>query len=166
MTAPATMTLVESDAQPLSSESKKEALKILLVEDDPAVLEELHDVIQLEGWRPLVAPSVEIAMSLLEAEPDIRVVVTDVHFVGHKDRANGIQFVSRARAKFADRTLTFVVLSGDPDKANSSDQEGAFMFLPKPLDSQKLVETIENAISSRDGTPDPRKPTAVPGATA
>jgi len=127
-----------------------------LVEDDAAVLEELYDVIQLEGWTPLAAPNVEAAMKLLQATPDIRVVVTDVHFASDKGCANGIQFVSRARAKFADRSLTYVVLSGDPDKVRSSQEEGAFKFLPKPLDSDRLIATIETAIASGDGVPEPQ----------
>jgi len=166
MTATAALTLVASDVKPFASKNEKETTKVLLVEDDPAVLEELHDVIQLEGWKPLVAPSVEVAMKLLKSDPDIRVVVTDVHFVGHKNCANGIQFVSRARAKFADRALTFVVLSGDPDKARSSNQEGAFMFLPKPLNPERLVVTISNAIACGDGVPETPKPSSIEGEKA
>lgn len=138
---------------PLPSKTENLATKVLLVEDDAVVLEELYDVIQLEGWKPFAAPNVEAAMELLQATPDIRVVVTDVHFASDKGCANGIQFVSRARAKFADRALTYVVLSGDPDKISSSHQEGAFKFLPKPLDSDRLITTIQTAIASGDGVP-------------
>lgn len=157
---------VEPDVRPLPSKIENETTKVLLVEDDPAVLEELHDVIQLEGWKPLLAPTVEVGMKLLDCDPDIRVVVTDVHFIGHADCANGIQFVSRARAKYPDRALTYVVLSGDPDTARSSNEEGAFMFLPKPLNSDHLIETIENAIVNCDGVPELRKPFVLRGGKA
>jgi len=154
MTAQARLSVVEPEVQAFPTINDKDATKVLLVEDDAAVLEELYDVIQFEGWKPIVASSVEVAMKLLEADPDIRVVVTDVHFAGGNKSANGIQFVSRARAKFPDRALTYVVLSGDPEKAKSSNQEGAFMFLPKPLNPERLIVTIENAIVCGDGLPE------------
>ncbi len=133
-----------------SAETRKD-IKVLLVDDDPAILEELQDVIELEGWTPIGAQSVETAMKLLQGDRSIRVVVTDVHFGNGSDCANGIQFVSRARAKFADRSLSYVVLSGDPDQIFSSKDEGAFKFLPKPPVPQRLIDTIVRAINMGDG---------------
>lgn len=129
------------------------AIKVLLVDDDPAILEELHDVIETEGWTPITASSVDDAMQFLQTDQSIRVVVTDVHFGSGPDCANGIQFVSRARAKFANRALSYVVLSGDQDQVFSSKDEGAFKFLPKPPVPQRLVDTIDRAISFDDGVP-------------
>lgn len=132
----------------------RDAVKILLVEDDKAVLEELCDVIFLEGWTPIAAPTVETALTLLEEDPHIRVVVTDVHFAKGKDCANGIQFLSRARAKFTDRALSFIVLSGDPSSVGSTQLEGAFQFLPKPLVPEHLIASVELAMNTGDGEPE------------
>ncbi len=142
---------VQTDPQPIPNAPNP--TKILLIEDDHEALEELYDVIQIEGWTPIAAHNVEAGMKLLETDHDIRVVVTDVHFANERGNANGIQFVSRAKAKFADRSLTYVVLSGDPDKLDCSRQEGVFKFLPKPLMPARLVSTIEGALECNDGVP-------------
>lgn len=115
---------------------------VLLVEDDPEALEELSEIIELEGWRALTTNSAEKAMKILENR-EVDVVVTDVHFGKSSDgMTNGIQLVSRAQAKYPDRNLSFVVLSGDVDAVNSSLQTGAVDFLLKPIDSDDLVKAV------------------------
>lgn len=123
-------------------------LRVLLVEDDPVALDELEDIVDIEGWTPVRARNVERALKILEEDPGIRVVVTDVHFVDPSGEvSNGIQLVSRAKAQFSDRRLAYIVLSGDPAAMASSAQEGAFDFLSKPLQPQTLVSAIHKAIS-------------------
>ena len=161
MALSATKIPVQSESKLQSATDMPEAVKVLLVDDDPAILEELYDVIELEGWTPITAQSVDDAMQILQTDQNIRVVVTDVHFGNGPDCANGIQFVSRARAKFANRTLSYVVLSGDSDQVFSSKDESAFKFLPKPPVPQRLIDTIDRAISFDDGVPTYHKPKSV-----
>jgi len=153
MALKATKQQLQPDSKIQSTTDACAAIKVLLVDDDPAILEELHDVIETEGWTPITASSVEDAMLFLETDQSIRIVVTDVHFGKGPDSANGIQFVSRARATFTNRALSYVVLSGDPDQVFSSKDEGAFKFLPKPPVPQRLIDTIDRAISFDDGVP-------------
>lgn len=123
-------------------------LRVLLVEDDPVALDELEDIVDIEGWTPIRARNVERALNILKEDPGIRVVVTDVHFVDPSGEvSNGIQLVSRARARFSERQLAYIVLSGDPGAMASSAQEGAFDFLSKPLQPQTLVAAIHKAVS-------------------
>ncbi|WP_424931002.1 response regulator [Amaricoccus macauensis] len=124
-------------------------LKILLVDDDRTALEELGETVEIEGWTYVTANSIETALELLDADESIRVVVTDVHFVDDSgNAANGIQFVSRAQARFADRSLSYLVLSGDPDALQASVQVGAFNFLCKPFMSDDLITAIRKAVRS------------------
>lgn len=119
---------------------------VLLVEDDVTALDELHEIVDLEGWTPYTAKSVQAALDILATTPSIGVVVTDVHFHDENgDSANGIQLISRAQAQFPDRNLSFVVLSGDPDAFGSSVQTGAVDFLSKPLNADDLVSAIKAA---------------------
>lgn len=146
-----------------SSPEKQRPLKVLLVDDDPAVLEELKDVIELEDWEAITVPSADAALRELQLNPGIRVVVTDVHFGNGSEITNGIQFVSRARAKFANRALSFVVLSGDMDNFDSSRDEGAFKFLLKPPVLEQLIDTIRRAVTTDDGVSETREPFSVAG---
>jgi len=127
-------------------------IKVLLVDDDLAALEELKEIVELEGWHAKTESSVDGAMGALEGDPDINVVVSDCHFAPTQgEGANGIQFVSRAQARFPDRELSYIILSGDPDVLKSSLQVGAFKFLSKPLLVDDFVVAIKTAKESGGG---------------
>ena len=127
-------------------------LKLLLVDDDALALEELADIAEFEGWQSVTANCIETALDILDADQEIRVVVTDVHFLDPLGQsANGIQFVSRAQARFPDRPLSYLVLSGDPDALKASVQVGAFNFLCKPFLADDLIAAIKNAVISGGG---------------
>ena len=123
---------------------------VLLVEDDAEALEELADIVTLEGWRSHVARSVQEALDLLTSHPEITVIVTDVHLVEANGKtANGIDLISHTQALFPARNLSFVVLSGDPNSLGSSVQSGAVDFLSKPLVDSELIAAIHAAWDSR-----------------
>lgn len=124
-------------------------LTVLLVDDDKEALEELQDIIDLEGWNSIIAGDVDMALEVLEWYPYIGVVVSDVHFMDPTgDTSSGFQLVSRAKARFPDRDLAFILTSGDPWAFKGSDQIGAVDFLSKPLRSDDLVKSI-NAFAGR-----------------
>lgn len=127
---------------------KSSTMTVLLVEDDPEALEELTEIIELEGWRALSTNSAEKALKILE-NTNVDVVVTDVHFGNADDSStNGIQLVSRAQAKYSDRNISFIVLSGDVDAVKSSMQTGAVDFLLKPIVSDDLINAVQAAHQS------------------
>lgn len=131
-----------------------QAMTVLVVDDDKDALEELQDIVDLEGWNAIIADSVDMALEVLEWYPFIGVVVTDVHFVDPSgDTSTGIQLISRAQARFPDRDINFVVLSGDPSALTSSEQIGAVDFLSKPLDADLLVEAIKKGAGVGIGIP-------------
>lgn len=124
-------------------------IKVLLVDDDQAALEELKEVVELEGWKAETATTVDDALKTLADDQGIAVVVSDYHFSQPEgDGANGIQFVSRAQARFHERKLSFIMLSGDPDVLKSSLQVGASKFLSKPLLVDDFIHAIKAAIEN------------------
>ena len=45
-----------------------ERIRILIVEDDPDMAELVSDLVEAEGWTPLVAPSAEAAAAVLDID--------------------------------------------------------------------------------------------------
>lgn len=137
------------------STPKMENLKLLLVDDDAIALEEMGETFELEGWSHVTANSIEKALEILEADDEIRVAVTDVNFVDPNGKAaNGIQFVSRAKARFPDRSIAYLIFSGDPDARKASVQVGVPTFLCKPFLAHELVEAVEKAVVMSAEMPD------------
>ncbi|WP_194269268.1 response regulator [Tritonibacter litoralis] len=119
-------------------------LTVLLVDDDKEALEELQDIVELEGWNAIIAGSVDMALEVLEWYPYVGLVVSDVHFVDPSgDTSSGFQLVSRAQARFPDRDLSYIMTSGDPWAFDGSAQAGAVDFLSKPLVPDDLIQSIK-----------------------
>lgn len=130
-------------------------IKILVADDDPTALEEMRDMVEFEGWDCITVTSIDAAMDKMDADETISVVVTDVHFDGGTgETANGIQFLSRARARYPKRKVAYVVLSGDPMAERASDQVGAFTFLKKPLVLEDFVNAVYGAALTEGKEPD------------
>lgn len=127
-------------------------LTVLIVDDDTTALEELAEIVELEGWRPLTAFRVEQAMEQLEAHPEIRVVVTDVHILEEGGERSGLDFIAAANASFADRGINFIVLSGDVETIGASIETGVADFLTKPLIPDDLVAAIREVASGSSGS--------------
>jgi DNA-binding NtrC family response regulator len=131
-----------------------QAMTVLVVDDDADALEEMRDIVELEGWNAIIADNVDMALEILEWYPFIGVVVTDVHFKDPSgDLSNGVQLVSRAQARYPDRDLNYIVLSGDPSAERSSEQVGAVEFLSKPLDADLLIAAIKSGAGTGIGAP-------------
>lgn len=122
---------------------------ILVLDDDQVALEEIHEILELEDLPAITASCVEAAMQSLKTNPEISLIVTDMHLVGaNGSQSLGIDFVANAQQAFPDRQLRFIVLSGDAGAIASSMTKGAVDFLTKPLLPEALLEAVERATTT------------------
>lgn len=123
---------------------------VLLLDDDKLALEELSEILELEDIDAVTACSVADAVSVLECDPSIALVVSDVHIVNADgSTSNGISFARDARERFAGRDLAFIILSGDASAVTDSVNTGIVEFLTKPVIPDELVSTIHDRLSKR-----------------
>lgn len=136
----------------MMTSSEDEGALVLLVDDDPEALEELKEILELEDIPTAAVGGINEAYAKLGADPGISVVVTDVHLTAPCGAStNGIDFVALAGRRFAERDLTFVVLSGDADAVGRSFETGAVDFLTKPLVPDALIAAVQRALSGVSG---------------
>ncbi len=115
--------------------------RILVVDDEPAVRDALRQVLEYEGMDIRTAGSGGEGLTLFE-EFRPHVVVLDVKMAG----LDGLEVLARLKA--ADPGVTVVMISGHGTIATAVEatQRGAFDFLEKPLDADRLLVTLRNAI--------------------
>ena len=132
-----------------ATDTRHKAPAVLLIDDDAVALEELSEIIELEGWEPVLASCSDEAISCIENLPQIRVVVTDLH-LNRPDGAseNGVDVIETAKSQFPDRDLSFIVLSGDAGAAARSMTSGVADVLTKPLIAQSLIDAVDEALAS------------------
>ncbi len=132
-------------------------LDVLVVDDDPAIRDALRQVLEHAGHDVVEADTGERALELLEARP-MDVVLLDLAMPG----MHGLDALERLRELAPD--LGVIIVSGEATIANAikAGQRGAYDFIEKPPDRERLLEVVAEAAQItrlRRSAPDvPRAP--------
>jgi two-component system response regulator FixJ len=121
------------------------SISIALVEDDEAVLDSLRLYFSSTGYDVAAFPG---AGSLLEAlsaglKPDC--IVSDIRMPG----LSGLELQRELSNRDSSIPLILITGHGDIEMAVTAIKTGAHDFLEKPFDEQRLLASIEDAVSKR-----------------
>ncbi|HET7824915.1 MAG TPA: sigma-54 dependent transcriptional regulator, partial [Anaeromyxobacter sp.] len=117
---------------------------LLVVDDEPNIRRALRMVLEPEGYAVLEAESAEKALDVLGAEP-VDMGIFDIRLPG----MDGLALLSKARELWRD--LPVLMVSGHADAADIVDamRRGATDFIPKPVDRERVLVSVKNALSRR-----------------
>ena len=119
--------------------------RVLVVDDERGIREALRQVLEYEGMEVVTASSGDEALkSMAGSHPHL--VLLDVKMAG----MDGLQTLAKIRA--IDDTLPVVMISGHGSiqTAVEATQLGAYDFLEKPLDTDRILLTLRNAVQHVD----------------
>ena len=121
--------------------------KILLVDDEPVILEETSEALIDEGYTCLCADNIAAAMEALDVDPDIALVVTDLKMPS----GTGAELIHAATKRF-DRDIKFIVISGhgNPGVETGGVDIKDYPFLRKPLDIGRFLEVVETGLTTEN----------------
>ncbi len=121
--------------------------KLLLVEDDASVRTTLSTFLELEGYDVKAASSTGEALTLLSAT-SFPVVVSDVYI----DSRTGLDVLNAARSQDPECQVILMSARGTMETVMAATRGGAFDYLAKPFELDRLLETVRRAESSRVDT--------------
>ena len=112
-----------------------------MVDDEPGVRDALRQVLEYEGHEVRVAASGGEAITVY---PEFRphLVFLDVKMGG----LDGLETLARLRALDERAQVVMISAHGTVSTAVQATQRGAFDFLEKPLDTDRLLVTLRNAL--------------------
>jgi DNA-binding NtrC family response regulator len=117
------------------------ALRILIVDDEPDVIDVLSEALRAKGYDTAGAATFEEAKRLLIMSPP-DVLITDVR-LGH---FNGLQLVVMRPV-----TTAAVVVSGFWDRTLDEEaRRNGAIFLLKPVSDQQIVEAVQHVLEHRN----------------
>ena len=121
-----------------------EALKVLIIEDDPDVALGCEQALQLEGIATECAGSAEQARRRLGR--DFRgVVVSDIRL----PKMDGMAFLRETLAVDPELPVVLITGHGDVTMAVQAMKDGAYDFIQKPFPPEYLVEVVRRALEKR-----------------
>ncbi|MDZ4863653.1 MAG: sigma-54 dependent transcriptional regulator [Gemmatimonadota bacterium] len=115
--------------------------RLLVVDDEPGIRAALRQILEYEGIEVKVASTGGEGLALFE-EFRPNVVLLDVKMAG----LNGLDTLTRLRELKPEATVVMISGHGTVATAIEATRRGAFDFLEKPLDSERLLLTVRNAI--------------------
>ncbi len=121
--------------------------KVLIVEDEKAISGVLHSILsdELTDYEILVADDGLEAYKLLEKD-DFALIISDIKM----PKLSGQELLKEALQLKPD--TTFVMISGhaDIDTAVSALKDGAYDFISKPIDINRLITSVRNALDRKN----------------
>jgi DNA-binding NtrC family response regulator len=119
--------------------------KILVVDDDPGMLDTLMDVLSATGYETSVAASGNAALEMAQAGR-FDLVLMDVQMPG----LNGVQVLHALRV--LDPTIVVIMMTAyTGDELVESQRTTGFSVLSKPLDLDQVLPLVKSIVSSRAG---------------
>ena len=114
------------------------------MDDDELVAQSLRTILEARGNVRVAAlgtKGAEAAALFTEHHPDI--MLLDIRMPG----LSGLQLQELLKKKDYSLPILFITAHGDITMAVEAVKNGAFDFLPKPLDDEKLLASVEKAIA-------------------
>jgi DNA-binding NtrC family response regulator len=121
------------------------AATILVVDDEKNIRRTLRMVLEGAGFHTLEAGSAEDGLARLEAN-EIDLVILDVRL----PKMSGIEALAKIRSQPETRRLPVLMVSGHASVAEAVQavQLGATDFFEKPLDRDRVLVTVRNALQT------------------
>jgi diguanylate cyclase (GGDEF)-like protein len=125
---------------------KNRSHKVMIVDDSLVFRNQMKKMVENLFFQVFVLAHGEEALSILEQNPDIKIVITDYNM----PVMDGLELTKAIRKKYTKNQLSIFVLSssGDSDVSAMFLKRGATDYINKPFSKEELSCRINNAIEA------------------
>lgn len=120
---------------------EKSKIKILVVDDEQGLCAGIREALQREGY--VVDASTDSAAALKMAQDRLyNLVISDIKMPG----LSGLDLLAQVRAQHRDTLFILMTAYGTVENAVEAMKQGAYDYLPKPLDMKRLRAIVQKAL--------------------
>ncbi len=114
---------------------------LLVVDDEPQILQVVAGVLQDEGFEVLTAPDGETALKMVAgAPPDL--VLLDIALPG----LDGLEVLTELKRQYPFLPVIMISAYGSVENAVKATRLGAYDFIEKPPNADKILLSVRNAL--------------------
>lgn len=117
---------------------------ICIVDDEPSILNTLSSILEDEGYQVAIAKTGGEALKVIQMEPP-DVVILDIWM----PEIDGLEVLKRVREQFPNMMVIMMSGHGSVETAVKATKLGAYDYLEKPLDLEKVTILVRNALHQR-----------------
>ena len=122
---------------------------ILVVEDDQALAEALHDTLTTAGYNVIAAENGRMALAQLENN-DINLIVSDINM----PQMSGDVLLKRAKATYPDIPFILMTAYGTIEQAVDAMRDGAIDYMVKPFEAEVLINMVTRYVGALNNNTD------------
>lgn len=119
--------------------------QILIIDDEKAIRKTLSEILSFEGYKIDEASDGEEGLAKF-SKGTYDVVLCDIKM----PRLDGIEFLEQAKAINPDTSIIMISGHGNIETAVEAVKKGAFDYISKPPDLNRLLITIRNATEKKE----------------
>jgi two-component system response regulator HydG len=131
--------------------------RLLVVEDDPGVRTTIVTCLELEGYAVDAASSTKEAIDRLAAA-SYPIVISDIYI----DDRTGLDVLEAARRKDPGCSVILMTARGTMETVMAATRGGAFDYIAKPFDLDRIIETVKRAEAAQGELEDEAEPEDLP----
>ncbi len=133
----------------MSEQSPSASRRILVADDDPAILRLVTAIVEKEGFEVVTARDGREAYKLLQAEGDFLAAIFDV-VMPHIQGPELVRYM-RTERRLMKIPVMMMTAEQNPKLSSDSFAAGAGVFLPKPFTTSQLQIMLRMLISKAQG---------------
>ena len=120
---------------------EKAKIKILVVDDEQGLCAGVQEALRREGYVVDAATDAVTALKLAQ-ERLFNLVISDLKMPG----LGGLDLLNQVRAHHRDTLFILMTAYGTVENAVEAMKQGAYDYLPKPLDMKRLRALVQKAL--------------------
>jgi two-component system sensor histidine kinase/response regulator len=127
-----------------ATKEKSETRRILVADDDPAILRLVTTILEKEGYSVVTSRDGREAYRILQSDPDFTAAILDVVM----PHISGPELVRYMKTEKRLMRIPVMMMTAEQDPKLSSDSfaAGAVVFLPKPFTTAQLQIMLQMLI--------------------
>ncbi len=121
--------------------------KILIIDDERSIRNTLKDILEVEGYNIDVAENGFEALKSLEKN-EYQVIFSDIKM----PQMDGIELLQKIKEKEIESPVIMISGHGNIETAVDCIKKGAYDFIEKPIDLNRLLIVVRNALNQKKQT--------------
>lgn len=113
--------------------------KVLIIDDEPAIRKALKEILEYESFEVAEAEDGTAALKLVEKET-FDLIFCDIKM----PRMDGIEVLTKMKEKGVETPIVIMTGHGTVETAVEALKKGAYDFIQKPLDLNRILVTLRN----------------------
>jgi CheY-like chemotaxis protein len=132
----------------MSAKSEQNSRRVLVADDDPAILRLVTTLVEKEGYAVVTARDGREAIKLLKTDADFAAAVFDV-VMPHIEGPELVRYM-KSEKRLMSIPVIMMTAEQNPKLTSDSFAAGAVVFLPKPFTSSQLQIMLRMIVNQAD----------------